>query len=465
MDNSTENFEIKHSKKTMVSYSFGSFFGEFIGGVFALMLFYFYENEVKLDSLLVGLGLAIFAIWDAFNDPLVGYLTDRPFKFTKKWGRRFPWIVIFYIPMLMAFLLIFSPPSVDPVEGQWILFIWLVFSTCLFDTLESIFTINFRSLFPDKFRSSSERLTSSGIIVYIGFAGILLAFIVPPMIISFGDISSYILMAWIAVVICIITYLLMIPGVKDDKEAVERYLESYDKLERESFFKALKEAFKQRSFLAFLILFMLYQVLTQTMGSSFVYVVNFVIKEDPAFITFFSLMMFAGGLISLPIWYKYTQKTKNYRKTMIMAGLIMICFAAILTFILSIMAILIIVFIFGMGVGGFWVMISPGYSDVIDESIIRTGKRREGLYSGFLFFVGNIARVIQALILAFVHELTGFVEGALTQSSTALMGIQLHFGLIPAIIMGIGILVFWKFYDITPEKVKEIKEKIVELKL
>ena len=71
--------------------------------------------------------------------------------------------------------------------------------------------------------------------------------------------------------------------------------------------------------------------------------------------------------------------------------------------------------------------------------------------------------VIQAVTFAIVHVSTGFVEGAGSQTSLAILGIQLHTGIIPAILMAIGTLIFWKFYDITPEKAIEIKERLKEI--
>ena len=149
--------EIQHSKKIMGSYSSGFFANELIQGVLIFVLFYFYEVEIGLASWMTGLGLVCYAIWDAFNDPLLGYLSDRPFRFTKKWGRRFPWIVVGFIPMLIAFILIFSPPNVNAQEQPWVIFGWLVFTLCPFDTCETFFTMNFYSLYPDKFRTNEER--------------------------------------------------------------------------------------------------------------------------------------------------------------------------------------------------------------------------------------------------------------------------------------------------------------------
>ena len=64
-----------------------------------------------------------------------------------------------------------------------------------------------------------------------------------------------------------------------------------------------------------------------------------------------------------------------------------------------------------------------------------------------------------------MHESTGFVEIADKQTSSANFGILLLFGVIPAVIMTIGLIIFWKLYDITPDRSKEIREKLKELKI
>ena len=143
----------------------------------------------------------------------------------------------------------------------------------------------------------------------------------------------------------------------------------------------------------------------------------------------------------------------------------MACFATAMTFTYGLMGIMIIVLLFGIAIGGFWVMLSPVYSDVIDESVSISGKRREIIYGGIRNFFINLARVIQAMTLAIVHELTGFVEGSDTQTPLALIGIRIHLGLIPGIFITIGVLVFWKYYDITPEKANLIKNQLRQLKI
>jgi Na+/melibiose symporter-like transporter len=257
----------------------------------------------------------------------------------------------------------------------------------------------------------------------------------------------------------------MIPGIRDDQETVDNYLANVETQEREPFFKSLKSVVTHKNYLAFLILYILYQAMIQLMQASVFYHTRFVLKEQEEVVTLLILTLFLGSLISVPFWKKYTQKTQDNRKTWLLSATFMVIFAAPLTFMSSLTADLIILFLWGLAFGGFWIMITPTYGDVIDESVVNTERRKESTYGGLRQFFVNLARVIQALTLAFVHELTGFVEGASEQTPLALFGIQLHFGLIPAIYLAIGVLIFWKFYDLTPSKVQENKEKLIEKKL
>ena len=127
----------------------------------------------------------------------------------------------------------------------------------------------------------------------------------------------------------------------------------------------------------------------------------------------------------------------------------------------------IVLILWGFGLGGFWTMIAPVFADVINESVANTQKRQEGIFNGFLQFFGRLAILVQALSFASVHTITGFVEGQplAAQPSSAIWGVHIHFALIPAVLMLIAAIVFWKFYDLTPDKVKLNQDRIIELNL
>ena len=460
--------EMKHSKLSMASYGSAKALNEFFNMAFMAFSFFFYETEIGLNVWLVGLGFVVFAIWNAINDPLVGYLTERPFKFTKRWGRRFPWVIFGGAFWVISYILIFTPPNVDPKSGAWILFIWLVIATCIYDTFASIFFVNFSAIFPDKFRSVQERRTVNAIATPVGILGIVAGGVVPPLLITYGDVNSYIIQAGIMVIVGLIILALAIPGCREEQETIDRYLDKHEtKKEGDSFFTSLRIAMKQRSFVFFIIAYLCYQTCTTLMQASTSYAVRYILNMPASAMILIMLGLLVGAVVSIPIWIKYAHKTNDNRKVIITAGILMVIATAPLIFLENYIALIIALFIWGLVFGGFWVMLAPVLADVIDESIVRTGKREEGLYNGFQQFFGRLSFLFSAISIAIVHTLTGFKEGAgpEAQPALAITGIHIHWGLIPMIFMLISVILLWKGYDLTADKVKLNQEKVKELGL
>ena len=461
--------EILHSSKNIYSYGLGEFIMQIFSLAFGAYVFYFYEVEIGLDSWLVAFGFILYAIWNAVNDPLVGYICDRPFSFTKKWGRRFPWIISSVFPSILTYVIIFAPPNVDPKEGQWIIFAWLVFATCLFDTAFSFVSVNSSALLADKFRNDDERRKVSGINMTLGYIGIAVGAIVPPFFIHYGVKESFFIQAWVLIAIALIAAIFMIPGIREDEETIERYLRACEdfkeKKEKASFFGTFRAAFKQKNFTAFAILFLGYGVLRICLLAGMQYGIRYILKMSAAAASLIMVAFLLGSLISIPLWVKYARKVNNNRKVLIITAIMSSIFALPMMFLDNFIGWVIVLFLWGIGIAGMFILRAVVFADIIDESVIDTGKRNEGMYNGFYIFINRLAIVFQAIIFAVVHELTGFVEGAETQSETAIWGIRLTMSVIPVFFLLVGTLIFWKVYDITPEKSNIIKAKLKELDL
>jgi GPH family glycoside/pentoside/hexuronide:cation symporter len=358
------------------------------------------------------------------------------------------------------------PPSLNTTSDAWIIFGWLVFSTCLFDFFASIFWVNFSSLFADKFRSVEERRRATGLQIPFGILGVALGAIIPPLFINFGDLHSYVVQAFVVVIVTSIAFVLAIPGVRDDKLAVERYLDQYEKKpEKENFFTVLKQLVKQRSFITFIIIYLAYQTVIISMTASIPYVVRYSLGMDPrATIPIFAGFLI-GALISVPFWVKYAHKANDNRKVILTAGILLTILTAPLIILRDYTIMIILFVIWGLALGGFWAMIAPALADVIDDSIVRTGKREEGVIVGIQRLFARIAIVIQALTFAIAHTLTGFAEGADTQSEAAIVGIHIHFAAVPVIIMLIGCIIYWKSCNLTSELVQANQKKVKEMGL
>ena len=264
--------------------------------------------------------------------------------------------------------------------------------------------------------------------------------------------------------IAIITMILGIPGFREDQVCIDNYLETCAEApEREPFFKSLKTALKQKSFIAFMVIYTLYQSQIVTMQNSLPYTVRYVLGRPASATTLIFAGMLIGVIVATPLWLKYAKKVNDNKKVMLYSSILLGIFTLPLLFLTNYIAIIIAILIWGTALGGFWFMIFPVMADVVDDAVIITGKREEGVYIGFSQFFGRLGIVAQAITFGTVHALTGFVEGASTQPPLAVWGIQLHLGLIPMIFILIGALVFWKYYKLSPEKIQANHEKLIEL--
>ncbi|MFX0177394.1 MAG: MFS transporter, partial [Candidatus Hodarchaeota archaeon] len=75
---------------------------------FSFLVFTFYFTIVRIPAPIMTFGFILWALWNAINDPLIGYLSDRT---KSRWGRRIPWMVGATIPLGVLMILLFTPPG------------------------------------------------------------------------------------------------------------------------------------------------------------------------------------------------------------------------------------------------------------------------------------------------------------------------------------------------------------------
>ena len=96
--------ETRYSGLNILSFSMYQIVWSIIFSALNLTYFFFYHTVVGLEPIYIFIAMAIFTAWDSINEPLLAYLVDRNFKWTRKWGRRFPWVVVCIIPWCLSVL-------------------------------------------------------------------------------------------------------------------------------------------------------------------------------------------------------------------------------------------------------------------------------------------------------------------------------------------------------------------------
>lgn len=485
----TEPFEREvYNNSLGVRISFGTreLFGQWVFAAFGFTVFFFYEVVIGLPTELAMTAFILYSIWNAFNDPIIGWIMERihmPWE-KKKGVRRFPWIIIGGISWLAAYLLIYLVPSAWYVDeatvtaNQWLIFGWYVGTLCLYDFLVGIWDINVLSLIPDKFRGLNERRSVQGFGTIFGILGLVLSAVIPPMFIKKGVAPTYITAALVSVIGGVIFLIISLPGVRENQQTLDYYKERKERgldTKVESFFKSAKIALSNRQFVVKALFFFGYQVSGVMIQTSAFYVVTFLLNGDPNTITYLLGAMLLGSLISVPLWTHFAKKVNDNRKLGIIAGSILFVTFIPLIFAWDLISWMIFLIFFGVGIGGNWFIDVPLLTDVLDDIAVKTKKRQQSIYYGYQAFFARFSGTFIAITIAATHILTGFKEGAqsLAELATALgtpqalnlalLGIRIHSAVIPAIFALILLIVFWKFYDLTPDKVQANKEKLREL--
>ena len=469
----------RHSFLTFLSFGTYNFTWTIPTATMSLFMFFFYHTVVGLEPGWILTVVAINTVWAGLNDPLIGWLTDRNFKWTRKWGRRFPWIVIGFIPQSLSLIMIFSPPDL-PKDSFGVLInplpvmLWLLLSLFVFDLFITLVDIHVSILRADKFRTETERRKYAGSWGFFDMVAQVLGMMLPPLFLFFGStILSYTVMAAIMAVIAIIFGFTFIPGAREDKIIIDRYY-SRD-YERLHVFKGLWLVLKQKSFIALYAHYVLWLAATASIMTGMVaYLVTFILKSnDPDAMIPLLAALLLGSLISIPVWLKILKKTNNNKKTYIIGSLILCALTVPIGFFQTEIDLMIMLFLFGLGNGCVWTIGMPVlYSNAQDDFVVRTGKNQKGILVGTWAVIGLVTAFIDEALIALVFTFTGFDAGipdyaALVASGANVelvqLGIRLLLGIIPALLILVGTLIFWKFYPLTQEKVLENKAKLLEL--
>jgi Na+/melibiose symporter-like transporter len=235
--------------------------------------------------------------------------------------------------------------------------------------------------------------------------------------------------------------------------------------EKESFWKVLRFALKKRNFMAFVIAYTCWQILVVVMVASIPYLNQYILKQPASSEVFLTVGVLLGSLVSVPIWVSIARKKGN-RFTYFIGFLVTAMAAIPLLFVSDVMGAFISTLLVGVGIGATYAISLAMLSDVLDEIVVERKKREEGIFLGIRTFFVRLSYISQAIIFTTVHIATGFnpTPGA-PQSDLATWGIRIHTALLPIIIILIGGIIFWKYCDLYPDKVNDIRAKLEELKL
>ncbi len=156
--------------RTKIAYAVGAIAYGIKENGFTVFLLLYYNQVVGLPSGLVGTVIAVALVFDAMIDPLIGVLSDRTHT---RWGRRHPWLYGSAIPIALAWLMLWFPPS----GSQQLVLGWLLIAAILARAAIATNEVPSLAMAPEMTTDYHERTSVLRYRYLFGWAGGLIALI------------------------------------------------------------------------------------------------------------------------------------------------------------------------------------------------------------------------------------------------------------------------------------------------
>ena len=390
------------------------------------------------DAALVAPGLAASAllvgkIWDAVNDPLFGWISDRT---TSRFGKRRVYMIFGALPLAVAIALLWFVPS--GLSDTWI-FIWIAFTFILFDTAWTLTNVPYYALTAELTDDYDERSSLTAYRMVLGVPAYVIGAALTPALVglfatkragyqaiglTYGLLAAVVL--WIAA-----------SGLRERKGISQSRCQAPP-------WRSFLETFKNRPFVRLLAAYLLANSAFALIKTLLAYFLTYQLgMEDQVPIVMFLLLVFVG-LFLFP-WKMVSDRWNKgpaYALGLAIGGL-----AVASTFLLP-------------HEPTNWVFPWAMVPDVVECDRLETGEHRGGMYYGVWGLAVKVSEALGITATGWVLQLFGYVPNV-EQSARTLLGIRLFFGPVPLVFFALALpLLIW--YPITRASHGEMRRRLAE---
>ena len=412
----------------------------------------FYFKNYGLALSIIGSIFIIIRLFDAFTDPIMGYISDN---FPLRFGKRKPWVLIGGILFIFSTWMLFVP-IYQSVDVEYFFF-WLFISAIGWTIAYAPYYAMGAELSMDYLERSKvtfcrELFTILGII----FASLLysISFDFDNKIFKSG-IGSNIGLFQICIfssVFFVLSMFLFLLSKSNSKEV------SYDKNNILNIFEIFISLKKQKLMRKLLFSHFINGLANGLPPALFVFYVNSVLKS-PEFTGILLFLYFLGALVGVPLWIFISNKLDKHRVWCY--AMVYSCFIFIFVLFLEeydLIFFAIICILSGLALSADLAIPSSIQADIIDLEYLKTGKRLTGQFFAFWGLVSKAAIAISTGVALILLDIIGFNSDE-NNGKNVLFAVSFIYAGLPIILKILSIYLMWNF-KLDKKTHSEILEKI-----
>ncbi len=427
----------KLSTKTKILYGIADLGISLLTASIQFFLLFFYTDIAGINPALAGTALLVGKLtWDAINDPLFGYFSDRT---RSRWGRRKPYMLLGAIPFGLSIWLLFSlPPGLVGVKA----FLAVIGSFLLADTFQTMVSVPYYALSAELTFDYDERtslISVRMIFTVLGYIlGAALTTAVAGFFINLGwtKNAAYSGMGAIFGLVAVITVLVTTLGVKERVDAVFEPAKM-------AVVAQIKHVLHNRPFVIYMIMSTIISISFTLLTSLLPYYLTYQLKMTDQISLVMFTMLATIAIFLLPWRYASQKMSKGPAYAL---GLAIASVAILAAFFLPAQPTPLIygvAFVAGLGFSAQYVFPWSMIPDVIEVDQAATGERHEGIYFGINAFLGKLTGALGIAASGWALSLYGYVPNV-EQTVRALFGIRFFFAIVPVIAFTIALpLLIW----------------------
>jgi glycoside/pentoside/hexuronide:cation symporter, GPH family len=321
----------------------------------------------------------------------------------------------------------------------------------LFEAAATLVYMPYFALTPELTSNYDERTSLTSYRMFFSIFGSLVAFTIPIMIIgSFHpeNAARVFLMGCIFAVVSAAPLLLVFFNTHERME--------YSQLKQPGLRESLRAALKNRPFIFSVGIFLFTWVSVGILEASLLYFIKYVVQRESSS-DLIMATIFVTAMLVLPFW-DWTSRRWNKR----IAYSIGIAFWAVVQVGMIALnpgtplpVILVLCALAGIGVSAAHVLPWAIIPDAVEWDEWQTGERHEGMFYSLVTLANKVASSLTIPLVLIVLQVTGYVPGSAAQPASALLGIRMVIGPLPAIMLLCGI-VFALLYPLSRESHQQI---------
>lgn len=436
----------KLSRKTKIFYGIGDLGNALINSAIQFFLMKFYTDGALVSPALAGNALLIGKIWDAINDPLLGWFTDRT---KSRFGKRRVFMIFGAVPLAIATALLWYVPTQDRIWA----FFWIASTFLLYDTIWTLTNVPYYALTSELTDDYDERSSLTTYRMVMAVPAYLVGASLTPAIVGLFALQKT-GFAFIGITYGIFAgtaLLVSAAGIRERADPVGSQPEP-------SPFKSLVLALKNKPFVWLCGTYFIINISFGFIKVLMVYYVEYQLLMKAEISLVMGLMLICVTL-ALPFWQWLSRKMDKGPAYAI--GMAIGALAVFLTFFLPhspTSLIYIIAVLAGFGFSAQWIFPWAMVADVADYDRLNTRQQRSGMYYGVWGLATKISEALTLAAIGWILTGFGYVPNV-EQTTQALLGIRLFFGLVPAVCIFLALPLLFK-YPITRKSHAEVRMKL-----